>query len=100
MNQKAAEAAVRSEYEQSKLQHEVDDKLFQQGIGAEVTAKLSKVKEEQLAIRAQLESERTQIAAESSKARLAAQQSRVDQHNALNPLRRHQVEALHLRAGM
>ncbi len=57
MNQKAAEAAVRSEYEQSKLQHEVDDKLFQQGIGAEVTAKLSKVKEEQLAIRAQLESE-------------------------------------------
>ena len=100
MNQKAAEAAVRSEYEQSKLQHEVDDKLFQQGIGAEVTAKLSKVKEEQLAIRAQLESERTQIAAESSKARLAAQQSRVDQQKALNQLRRSQVEALHLRAGI
>src|SRR5258708_1340911 len=32
MNQKAAEAAVRSDYEQSKIQHEVDDKLYQQSI--------------------------------------------------------------------
>src|SRR5712691_5273638 len=38
MNQKAAAASVRSEYEQVKIQHEVDDKLSQQGIGAEVTA--------------------------------------------------------------
>src|SRR5882757_3929310 len=60
MNQKAATAAVRSEYEQAKIQHEVDDKLFQQGIGSDVTARLSKVKEEQLSIRAQLEDERTQ----------------------------------------
>lgn len=100
MNQKAAAAAVRSEYEQSKIQHEVDDKLRAEGIGSEVTAKLSKVKEEQLAIRAGLEDERTQIAAESSKARLAAQQSRVDQMKALYGLRRSQIEALHVRAGI
>ena len=100
MNQKAAEAAVRSDYEQSKIQHEVDDKLFQQGIYSDVTAKLSKVKMEQLAIRAQLEGERTQIAADSSKARLAAQQARVDQMKALYQLRRSQVDALHLRAGI
>src|SRR5882757_4324167 len=48
MNQKAAAAAVRSEYEQAKIQHEVDDKLFQQGIGSDVTARLSMVKQEQL----------------------------------------------------
>src|ERR1700674_1408084 len=100
MNQKAAAAAVRSEYEQSKIQREVDAKLHAEGIGAEVTAKLSKVKEEQLAIRAGLEDERTQIAAESSKARLAAQQARVDQQKALYGLRRSQVEALHVRAGI
>ncbi len=46
MNQKAAEAAVRSDYEQSKIQHAVDDKLHKEGIGAEVTAQLSKVKME------------------------------------------------------
>src|SRR6201984_798925 len=58
MNQKSAEAAVRSDYEQSKIQHEVDDKLAKEGIGSDVTAKLSKVKMEQLAIRVQLEAER------------------------------------------
>lgn len=100
LNQKAAAAAVKSEYEQAKIQHEVDDKLFQQGIGSDVTAKLSKVKEEQLAIRAHLEEERTQIAAESSKARLEAQQARVEQQKALYQLRRSQVGALHVRAGI
>jgi HlyD family secretion protein len=100
LNQKAAAAAVRSEYEQAKIQHEVDDKLLQQGIGSDVTAKLSKVKEEQLAIRTQLEDERTRIAAESSKARLEAQQARVEQQKALHQLRRSQVEALHVRAGI
>jgi HlyD family secretion protein len=100
MNQKAAAAAVKSEYEQAKIQHEVDDKLYQQGIGADVTTKLSKVKEEQLSIRARLEDERTQIAAESSKARLEAQQARVEQQKALYQLRRSQVEALHVRAGI
>ena len=100
MNQKAAAAAVRSDYEQAKIQHEVDDKLFQQGIGSDVTARFSKVKEEQLSIRARLEDERTQIAAESSKARLDAQQARVEQQKALYQLRRSQVESLHVRAGI
>src|SRR5581483_1794115 len=45
LKQKAVEAAVRSDYEQAKIQHEVDEKLRQQGIGADVTAKLSQVKE-------------------------------------------------------
>jgi HlyD family secretion protein len=100
MNQKAAAAAIRSEFEQAKIQHEVDEKLLVQGIGSDVTAKLSKVKVEQLAIRAQLEDERTQIAAESSKARLAAQQARVEQQRASYHLRKTQVEALHVRAGI
>jgi HlyD family secretion protein len=100
MNQKASAAAVRSEYEQSKIQHVVDDRLFKEGVGAEVTAQLSKVKMEQLAVRAGLEDERTQISAESSKARLAAQQARVEQQKALYQLRRGQLEALHVRAGM
>ena len=100
MNQKAAEAAVRSDYEQSKLQHTVDDKLFKEGIGAQVTAELSKVKMEQLAIRAQLEGERTRIAADSAQARLAAQQAKVDEQKALYHLKKSQLDALHVRAGI
>src|ERR1700745_1716945 len=34
MNQKANEAAVRSDYEQAHLQHDVDEKLYKEGIGS------------------------------------------------------------------
>ena len=100
MNQKAAEAAVRSDYEQAKIQHDVDEKLVKQGLAADVTEKLSKVREEQLAIRVQLEGERTRIATDSANARLVAQQARVDQMKALYQLKRGQFDALHLRAGI
>jgi HlyD family secretion protein len=100
MNQKAVEAGVRGDYEQAKLQHEVDYKLHQEGIGADVTEKLSKVREEQLKIRIGLEEERTRIAADSAAARLQAQQSHVDQQRALYGLRQSQADALHVRAGI
>src|SRR6267154_4492562 len=100
MNQKANEAAVRSDYEQARLQHEVDEKLFNEGIGSDHIRNLSRVKEEQLAIRLKLESERTAVAADSAKARLAAQQAKIDEQKALYQLKRSQVDALHVRAGI
>lgn len=100
LNQRATAAAVRSDFEQAKLQHEVDDQLQKQGLSADVTAKLSKVRAEQLAIRAELEDERTRNAEETAKTRLAAQQARVEQQKALYNLRRSQLEALHVRAGI
>ncbi len=100
MNQKSLEAVVRSDYEQAKLQHEVDYKLYQEGIDADVTQKLSQVKEDQLGIRVALEAERTKIAADSAVARLQAQQSHIDQYKAMYELRRSQAEALHVRAGI
>src|SRR6266513_3068823 len=69
MNQKANEAAVRSDFEQANLQHDVDEKLFKAGIGSDHVRNLSRVKEEQLAIRLKLETERTAVAADSAKAR-------------------------------
>jgi HlyD family secretion protein len=100
MNQKAIEAAVRSDYEQAKIQHAVDLKLKAEGIGADVTEKLSKVKEDQLAIRLQLESERTRVAADSAVARLQAQESLVEQQKALYGLKKSQLDSLHVRAGI
>jgi HlyD family secretion protein len=99
-NQKAIEASVRSDYEQAKLQHDVDLKLFKEGIDAEVIEKLSKVKEDQLGIRLELETERTKIAVDSANARLQAQQSRVEQMRAQYELRKSQADALHVRVGM
>ncbi len=100
LNQKAATAAVRSDYEQAKIQHEVDEKLRAEGLSSTVTEQLSKVKEQQLAIRLQLEEDRTANAADSAKARLLAQQSHVDQQRALYDLKRSELDALHVRAGI
>jgi HlyD family secretion protein len=100
LNQKAATAAVRSDYEQAKIQHEVDEKLCAQGLSAAVTEQLSRVRVQQLAIRLQLEEDRTTNAADSAKARLLAQQSHVDQQRALYDLKRSELDALHVRAGI
>jgi HlyD family secretion protein len=100
MTQKANEAAVRSDFEQTHLQHDVDEKLYKEGIAADVTRQLSKVKEDQLAIRLKLEGERSAVSLDSAKARLLAQQSRVDQQKALYQLRLTQAQSLHVRAGI
>ena len=100
LNQKAAAATVRSEYEQARIQHEVDERLKREGLAADVTASLSRVKAEQLGIRLGLEEERTGNTADSAKARLLVQQSHVDQQRALYDLRMSELEALHVRAGI
>ena len=100
LNQRSITATVRSEYEQAKIQHEVDQKLRDEGLSAAVTEQLSKVKEEQLGIRLQLEEDRTKNAADTAKARLMAQQSHVDQQRALYDLKRSELDALHVRAGI
>jgi HlyD family secretion protein len=100
LNQKAVEAGVASEHTQATLQADVDQQLNKQGLTSDLVAKMSRVKAEQLGIRAQLESERTRISADSAKARLASQQARVEQQRALYQLRRSQLDALRVRAGI
>jgi len=100
MSQKATEASVRSEYEQAKIQHDVKDKLVKEGLESALNERLTRVQEEQLAIRAKLEAERTKIATDSGTAKLAAQQAKVEQMRALYQLKRTQADALHVRAGI
>src|SRR6266566_2337104 len=100
MNQKSTEASVRSDYEQARLQHEVDVKLLKEGIQSSHIEDLSKVKEEQLVIRLQLEAERTRVATDSAAAQLAAQEAKVEQQHALYNLKKSQYDAMHLRAGI
>jgi HlyD family secretion protein len=100
MSQKATEASVRSDYEQAKIQHDVDEKLVKEGLTSQLIEQQSRVKAEQLAIRLQLEAERTKVASDSANAKLAAQQAKVEQMKALYGLKRSQMEALHVRAGI
>src|SRR5436853_4787618 len=65
MNQKANEAAVRSDYEQARLQHDVAEKLYKEGIGCEHLRHVSRVKEDQLAGGRKLSNERRYMAVKS-----------------------------------
>jgi HlyD family secretion protein len=100
MSQKATEASVRSDYEQARINHDVKVKLVKEGLEPELNERLTRVQEEQLKIRVELEGERTKIATDSGNAKLAAQQAKVDQMKALYQLKESQVEALHVRAGI
>lgn len=100
MSQKATEASVRSDYEQAKIQHDVKVQLVKEGLESSLNEQTTRVQEEQLKIRLQLEMERTKISTDSGNAKLAAQQAKVEQMKALFDLKKSQVEALHVRAGI
>jgi HlyD family secretion protein len=100
MSQKATEASVRSDYEQARIQHDVDEKLAKEGLQSSLIEQESRVKTAQLKIRLELESERTKIATDSANAKLAAQQAKVEQMKALYGLKLSQLEGLHVRAGI
>lgn len=100
MSQKATEASVRSDYEQTKLQHSTDEQLAKAGLISRLIEQQSRVRVEQLEIRLKLETERTTLAADSATARLAAQDAKVQQMQALYELKKGQLDALHVRAGV
>ena len=77
-----------------------EEKLQKEGLDSELNERITRVQEAQLTIRVQLEGERTKIAADSAKARIAAQQAKVEETRALYNLKRSQLAALHVRAGI
>lgn len=100
LNQRSATATVRSDYEQARIQNKVDQQLVAEGLKAKVEEEISGVKAAQLALRLKLEEDRTKNAEDSEKARLDAGESKVEQQRAMYQLRRGQVEALTVRAGI
>ena len=70
------------------------------GLIADITLKLSQSAAEELEHREQIEQQRLAIAGEAIEAQLRVQQADVDQTRSQARLRRSQVEALHVRAGI
>jgi HlyD family secretion protein len=99
MTQESQIASIKAEYSQAKLQLDTDEALAKQGLVADLTLKVSRVKVEDLANRVRVEQQRLNISGKSNKAQLNAQQSRVDQLRALAKLKQEQVDALKVRAG-
>jgi HlyD family secretion protein len=100
LDQEAAAAQVRASYNEARLRAEADGELAKAGLIADITRQISKVTAEELANRNSIEQQRLDINDESVKAQLAVQQAAVDRQRALMRLRRSEVDALRLKAGI
>jgi HlyD family secretion protein len=100
LNQQSQAATVTSDYQQSKLQAERDEILAKEGLVSDLNAKLSRGKADTLANRDKIESQRLSIVDDAIKAQLQVYDARVQQYKALYELRRGQLDALKVRAGV
>jgi HlyD family secretion protein len=100
LDQEAAAASVQADYAQAKMRADTDQQLAEQGLVADLNRKLSKVTADQLENRNRIEQQRLAIAGDSIKAQLAGMQAQVEQKRVLARLRRNQVKALAVRAGI
>ena len=100
LDQQAAAATVESDFHQAELQEQTNEGLSKEGLIADLTLKLSKVKSEELATRNDIEKKRLAVYSEAAQAQLAAQEARVEQLRALAQLKQSQLEALKVRAGI
>lgn len=100
LDQKAAAATVQSESKQARLRADADAELAKSGLIAALNLKLSQSAADDLEHREGIEQQRLGIAGEAIEAQLRAQQAEVEQRRSQARLRRSQVDALHVRAGI
>ncbi len=100
LDQRAAAARVQADYHLAKLRADADDELARAGLVADITRKQSELTARELESRNEIEKARLSMSSDSVRAQLAVQQAQVDQARALARLRRSQVEALKVRAGL
>ena len=100
LNQRSAAATVEADFQQARLEKEVNEDLAKDGLVSNLILKQSTVRADSLATRNSLEQERVKVAEANIRAQLKAQQARIDQLKSLVALRSQQVDQLRVRAGM
>jgi len=92
--------ALEAEAKQARLRADADAELAKNGLIAGLTLKLSQSAADELEHRERIEQQRLGIAGQAIEAQLRVQQAEVEQRRAQARLRRSQVEALRVRAGL
>ncbi|PYJ95722.1 MAG: RND transporter [Verrucomicrobia bacterium] len=100
LTEEATVATAQANYSSAKLDFEVNDELAKAGLVPALTLKQSKAKAEELGKLLEIEQQRLTISADAARAQLAVQDAKVAQLRAQLQLRRRQVEALKIRAGI
>lgn len=93
-------ASAKADYEQAKLRAEVDEELFKDGLVSPLELRLRKVTAEQAATRNAIEQKRYAFSQDSIAPQLAVKEAEVDRLRAMAKLRRDELDALTVRAGM
>ena len=99
-NQRAAAATVSSDYEQAKLDAETQEAMFKDGLQAEVNVKKAKLRAQEMEKRNQIEVERVETYKKAAIAQVLVQEAKVEELRAVERLRRKQIDALNVRAGI
>ena len=100
LNQRAAAAIVRADYENARTEREMNEGLAKDGLVSNLILKQSVVRAESLGTRNAIETDRLKVTEASASAQLLSAQALIDQRRSNYSLRRSQVDQLRVRAGM
>ncbi|MFN2445190.1 MAG: efflux RND transporter periplasmic adaptor subunit [Vicinamibacterales bacterium] len=100
LTQRSVAATVEADFNQAKLEKEVNEDLNKDGLVSSLVLKQSSVRAASLDTRNRIEQDRLMVAEENNRQRLLSQKARIDQLRSLYELRRQQVDQLRVRAGM
>lgn len=99
LQQRASAATIEAEYNKAKMQAQMNEALAKDQLVSDLVLKQSRVDAEQLAVRSEIAKQQLATAAESERARLAVQQSDLDQARAILQLKKRQYDELKVRPG-
>jgi HlyD family secretion protein len=100
MNQKSAAATVKADYSQAKLQSQTDKALYDLGVISGLAYQASKGKSDELTTRNGLEDDSLASSQKAIDAQLAELQAKIDEMRVLSDLKKKQLDALKVRAGI
>lgn len=100
LQSEAAAAAAKSSFETTKLQFDVQQELFRDGLVSQLDLKLAEARANQAAISNSIEQKRYAFAQESIKPQLAVQEATVENLRSQARLRQEELEALKVRSSM
>jgi HlyD family secretion protein len=94
------EAQVEGTFKVDTLTAELDKLKFDQGVGPKIDMETTAMKAEQDGIQLKLEKQKVAVFADSAKAQLLSQAAKVDAAKGLYDLKKSQLDALHVKAGI
>jgi HlyD family secretion protein len=100
MAQKSAAATVNADYNQAQRQAKTDKSLYGLGVISGLAYNSSQGKADELTTRNKLEEQTIDINTKAVESQVAVQQARVEQAQAIYDLKRQQLDALNVRAGI